>query len=202
MDSKRHDHYAELCFPIVSTPSDDLIAWSPARIPHRLICGRPGSGKTWIARRWLNFALHAGWSATVLCHRSDEYSGVAKQFPGLTMATKPDKYCAAIAELAALLRERFNAQGTTPGGKAAALVPHLIVIDDFADVISRVHDWRHSDDSTDSRDFPDSLSRIFRLGRAGRIHIAAATSRRVDRGLCSSEALDNAHPLSVDDLTN
>lgn len=200
ISSRQRSPYVDTYFPFATTASDDLVAWSPSRIPHRLITGHAGSGKTTIAHNLLRAALRAGWSGAVLTSTPDEYRDFTEHFRDISVATNPGEYFATIATASELLRARFVARKTEQAAREAQQVevPLLIVVDEFVAVTSRVRDWAFSRDSLDAQAFYEDLCRIFRLGRAARIHVAAVTFPLAGRGTGFSEALDNAQLLSTE----
>lgn len=163
------DSYDTTIFPFAPITSGDVLAWSPKRVAHRRITGRGGSGKTTIARSFLDQALRAGWTVAALSTRH-EFDDFAER-PDAVVATEPIQQREEVHALWTLMRQRFAAD---PRDRQHA--PVLIVLDELTHVVEAVRRSLAAQNSASAASFREELLALLRLGRQCRMHVVVTMS--------------------------
>lgn len=173
------DGHREVNVPYAVDEDGNELAWYPAKLPHWLITGSTGSGKTSTLNGVINQFARAGWPIWLGDPKQVEFMGL-RDYPNVQLvSTKIWEIAAMIHRARTVMDTRYDLI-TTGQAKRDDFGPLVLVIDELTEFVTRLTAWYKSIKVTgEPATCPtlDDLASIFRLGRTGRVHVVAAMQR-------------------------
>lgn len=162
------------------------ISWEPRKVPHRLIIGPTGSGKTSTIHTFITQASPAHWAISIADRKNVEYKGF-RDWPNVQMvATRIEDQIALIHYAWVLMKQRYESV-ESGAARIEDFPPVLLVLDEFTELVKDIASWyiklRGSRPAAETKGWPKELpieeevGSILRLGRTARIHIIIGMQR-------------------------
>lgn len=162
------------------------ISWHPRTVPHRLIIGPTGSGKTGAIHTFITQAARAHWAVTIADRKNIEYRGF-RDWPNVQcVATRIEDQIALIAHTWLHMKKRYEA-GESGLARTEDFSPILLVLDEFTELVRDIAAWyaklRGTRPAAETKGWPRELpieemvGSILRLGRTARIHVIIGMQR-------------------------
>ena len=155
------------------------IVWRPARVPHMLLTGETGSGKTSTMYAVVGNITAFGWPVWIVDGKGVEFLG-HRTWPNVqVVATNVEQQIAVIHRAHMLMEERYRLI-EHEGFDTSDFEPLVVVIDELAEFIGELYDWYGSIRTTsDPRQPPVMrlLQSLLRKARTARIHLVISTQR-------------------------
>lgn len=183
----------------------NLISWCPNRLPHTLIIGATGSGKTAATQTILVEATNAGWPVVLIDFKGIEYSHF-RDWPNVTMViTTVEAAVAVIHHFHTEMKRRYSAVELNPA-KVNELMPFLLIIDEYAEFMDRLKQFY---EATKPKGGPrvcptfEEIASLLRLARTSRMHLYEGVQRPDAKVMGDSTASRDqlSHRVSVGPLT-
>ncbi|WP_142386876.1 FtsK/SpoIIIE domain-containing protein [Mycobacterium hubeiense] len=161
------------------------ISWHPKTVPHRLIIGPTGSGKTSTIHTFVTQAARAHWAVNIVDRKNIEYRGF-RDWPNVQcVATRIEDQIALIYRMWMLMKQRYEA-GESGAARTEDFAPVLLVLDEFTELVKDIAAWYvklRATPGLDTKKWPRELpieemvGSILRLGRTARIHVIIGMQR-------------------------
>jgi len=167
----------------------ELWRWSPYEVPHVLVTGATGSGKTRFARRVAASWLAAGANVVLLDYGKGLSFGVFADYPGARRAVSKADCESLLGDVNAGMQSRYEALQKDP---AAQFVPLLVVFEEpfVAMEPSSGRSEEAREDQRLSLRLADHVVRIAMLGRECGVHLLMCPQRGDASALGSGAARD------------
>lgn len=187
-----HASYDSCKIPFCVDEDGNVISWQPSVMPHLLIIGGTGSGKTAAEHTILTACARLGWRTWVLDGKRIEFAGY-KDWPNVELvASKVGDQVRLIHAAHDLMEERYS-RIESGQAKASDFDPLLIVIDEYATFQARVVRWyktvKIKGDPTQPPVF-ELVADMARLARSAKIHMVVGI-QRPDVTFLGGEMRDN-----------
>lgn len=186
-------NYRSVRVPYAVDEDGNEIAWRPAVVPHFLLTGQTGAGKTSTARSLICGLTRNGWPVWIADVKRIEFRDF-RRWPNVqVVASTIPQIVAMIHQATTLMRHRYELVET---GRAvvADFEPLFVVIDEYTEFVNVLRSWYASIKLRGEPATPvtlDELASILRLGRSARVHLLE-TAQRPDITLFGSgEMRDN-----------
>lgn len=173
------------------------ITWHPRKVPHRLIIGPTGSGKTSSIHTFITQTARSQWAVNIVDRKNIEYRGF-RDWPNVQcVATRIEDQIALIHSTWVLMKQRYEAS-ETGAARTEDFPPVLLVLDEYTELVKDIATWYAKLVSTteDTKKWPkflpteEEVGSILRLGRTARIHVLIGM-QRPDAKYVEGENRDN-----------
>jgi hypothetical protein len=162
------------------------ISWHPKTVPHRLMIGPTGSGKTSSIHTFITQIARAHWAVNIADRKNVEYRGF-RSWPNVQcVATRIEDQIALIHHIWLLMKQRYEA-GETGAARTEDFTPVLLVLDEFTELVKDIASWyiklRASYPASETKKWPrelpteEEVGSLLRLGRTARIHVIIGMQR-------------------------
>jgi len=186
-------HYRDVRIPLGIDEDGEEVVWSPAVVPHLMLTGTTGSGKTsTIGGVVGQFTSLFEWPVWILDAKRVEFLGF-RDWPNVQVVAGsiPDQV-ALVHRVWELMEHRYR---LIERGEArnTDFEPLLVVLDEFAEFRSGLLEWYPTVKPKGGASKPPSLAEVqslARKARTARIHLVLST-QRPDAEFLSGEARDN-----------
>jgi hypothetical protein len=162
--------YPTLGVPLAEDVGGQVLSWNPRTVPHLLISGDHGSGKTVTLQNLGAQLARAHW-AVHIAGREREYHGF-RDWPNVRcVATRTDDQAALIDHLSELLWQRRWSVSVADTGREFA--PAVLLVDS----VPELPDYITAERPERGQQVKRELATLLQLGREFRIHVAIAGTR-------------------------
>lgn len=161
------------------------ISWWPKKVPHRLIIGPTGSGKTSSIHTFITQAARCHWQVFVCDRKNVEFRGF-RDWPNVAcVATRIEDQIALIHRVWMIMKERY-ALGESGDANTEDFVPIMLVLDELTELLKDIDSYYSKLKQRfpkESKNWPkelpteEEIGSILRLGRTARIHIIIGMQR-------------------------
>lgn len=179
------DNYPTTRFYFAEDEDRQPISWHPPVIPHRLIIGPTGSGKTSSIHTFITQAAVAHWAVNICDRKNVEFRGF-RDWPNVQcVATRIEDQIALIHRMWMIMKERY-ALTETGDSNMEDFVPILLVLDELTELLKDIDSYytklkqRFPKESKNwPKELPteEEIGSIIRLGRTARIHMIIGMQR-------------------------
>jgi len=167
----------------------EVVKWVPSLVPHILLCGATGSGKTWTGRRIVRCWMAAGGHVFI----ADSGKGTAfpelEGKPGVRRAIAKADIADLVEEAQAEMLRRYE---VWQADRTQVFVPVLVVLEEAYYLLSSAsgRDESAKVDQALTARIRDAIEKIGLLGREGSVHLLVAPQRG-DASLLGGALRDN-----------
>lgn len=149
------DGSEQMRIPVGVAAGGEPVIWKPDEVPHLLVVGPTGSGKTIFFHSMINLVASRGWTIDLIDPKELSYRGYMtsalagrseQPWPGIrTVATSEVEMEQAIEACYDELRERYY-QLKVFGVTEDQLPPRLLIVDEAGEMVERLNAWYGSED--------------------------------------------------------
>lgn len=197
--------YPDTAFTYGIDEDGNLLSWQPRVLPHTLVIGATGSGKTSLTQTVIVDATRAGWPVIIIDFKGIEYTQF-RDWPNVTMIIDTIEHAVAVIHhFYSVMLRRYEAVKRDPG-KLNHIMPFLLVVDEYAEFMDRLNTFYASVKvKGEPRRCPtlDEIDSILRLARSSRMHGYFGLQRPDQKIMDSGASRDQmTHRVSVGPLTS
>ena len=179
------------------------LCWRPAVMPHLMVVGRTGTGKTVFVHTILVAAAALGWPIWVVDGKRVEFLGF-RDWPNVQIVASSIWHQVAVIHRAhALMEHRYHLVDTGQASEAD-FEPLLVFLDEYADFRAAVIQWWAAVKPPGSKlRYPpvlELLASLARKGRTARVHLVFGT-QRPDAEYFGGDMRDNFWMVSMGRLS-
>lgn len=182
-------NYRQVRIPFGVTEDGDQVSWSPAVLPHLLMTGTTGSGKTSTVHNIVGTVTRWGWPVWILDGKRIEFLEF-RTWPNVQIvAGEVSEQVALIRQVARLVGRRYELIESGQA-KAVDFEPLLVVLDEYSEFVSTLTEWYPTVKLKSDPTRPPSLrevASIVRTARVARVHLLV-TMQRPDVSLFGDRA--------------
>lgn len=169
------------------------IAWLPGKVPHFLITGQTGAGKTSTARAVIAGVTRHGWPIWIADVKRIEFRDF-RDWPNVqAVATGIEQIVAMIHAAHQVMSGRYQLV-ERGAARPSDFEPLFVFIDEYTEFINLLRSWYATVKIKGDPSVPrtlDEVASLLRLGRTGRVHLVI-TGQRPDVALFGTgEMRDN-----------
>lgn len=199
------DAYPDTAFTYGIDEDGNLLSWQPRVLPHTLVIGATGSGKTSLTQTVIVDATRKGWPVIIIDFKGIEYTQF-RGWPNVTMIIDTIEHAVAVIHhFYLVMLRRYEAVKRDPG-KLNHIMPFLLVVDEYAEFMDRLNTFYASVKvKGEPRRCPtlDEIDSILRLARSSRMHGYFGLQRPDQKIMDSGASRDQmTHRVSVGPLTS
>lgn len=187
-----HRAYMQSSVVLATDEDSNPVSWIPSKMPHVLVVGGTGSGKTSLEHTILTQLAAMEWRVWVLDGKRIEFVGF-RDWPNVELvASKVEDQVRMVHAAHELMEHRYS---LIESGSAtvADFEPLALIIDEYATFKKRVERWyrevKPKGAPTHAPVF-DLIGDIARLGRSGKVHLTIGI-QRPDVTFLDGEMRDN-----------
>lgn len=172
-------NYEKVAIPYAIDEDGEEIVWRPAVVPHMLITGETGSGKTSTGHSVVGKVTQFGWPAWIADGKGVEFL-LHRTWPNVqVVATSVAQQVAMIYRAWLLMEHRYDLI-EHHGYRPSDFTPLLVVLDEWAEMVAEMTAWYAK---VRTKDDPRQLpvlqwqQSLARKGRTARIHMIVSLQR-------------------------
>lgn len=188
----------QLIIPLGLGEGAKVVSWLPEQLPHMLLVGPTGTGKTIFLFSLLVSCLARGWLVVLIDPKELSFRGFdpvvlrrrgLREWPGIQrLATSEQAMEGAIAWAHARMRDRYAGLKNFEV-REQDLPPMLVIVDETGEMAERLNEYQQSQEKKDEAEAAGrkvagsknpELRKLWsnlRLGRQGRVFVVTATQR-------------------------
>ncbi len=172
-------NYDRVAIPYAIDEDGEEIVWHPAVVPHFLITGGTGSGKTSTTHAIVGEITQYGWPVWVLDGKRVEFLK-HRTWPNVqVIATTVPQQVALVHRVWMLMQERYRLM-EDEGFETSDFEPLVVVLDEWAEFVGELADWygtvKAKGDPTKPPTIREEAS-LARKARTARIHLIKTMQR-------------------------
>lgn len=174
------------------TEDKEEILWQPAVVPHMLVAGPTGGGKTSTIHGILAYFSHTGFPLWVADGKGVEFLGF-QDWPNVQIvASIIEEQVAVIHQAWELMMRRYN---LVRRGQARVedFEPLFLLVDEYSELKANLMAWYGRIKVKGDPRLPDTITEyasLLRLGRTSRVHLLTSL-QRADADIVGGEARSN-----------
>ncbi|MDN5804136.1 MAG: hypothetical protein L0H26_06050 [Microlunatus sp.] len=132
--------YRRLVIPLGVDEDGHEASWQPSQVPHMLVSGGTGTGKTQLDYSVLGYLTRAGLPVWILDGKGSEFVDF-QDWPGVqVVANTVEEQVAMIHQLVQLMRHRYHLIRTKQA-RLADFEPLFVFLDEWTDFVAELFDW-------------------------------------------------------------
>lgn len=186
------ENYREVRIPYAVDEDARELAWYPARVPHMMLSGGTGSGKTSMAHALLGKVTQYGWPVWVLDAKRVEFLPF-RDWPNVQIVAGTLPQQVALVRRAWELMEYRYELIETGQARVNDFEPLVVFLDEFAEFRNNLAEWYAQIKVKGDPSRPPTLAEVASLARkarTARIHLVLST-QRPDAEFLGGEMRDN-----------
>jgi S-DNA-T family DNA segregation ATPase FtsK/SpoIIIE len=185
-------NYREVRIPCAIDEDGREVAWYPARVPHVMLTGGTGTGKTSMAHSLLGQITAFGWPVWILDAKRVEFLAL-RTWPNVQIVAGAIWQQVALVRAAWELMEYRYSLIEAGQAQVSDFEPLVVFLDEFAEFRSNLGEWYAQIKVKGDPSRPPTLAEVASLarkGRTARVHLVLST-QRPDAEFLGGEMRDN-----------